>query len=412
MNGRHRAAVEPAHAAGDHLPALDGLRGAAMVFVFVHHAIAIPLKSASLPLDAAVRAIAYVGWTAVDAFFVLSGFLITGILLDTKGQPRWWPNYFARRALRVFPLYYAVLAILFIVLPRLVHWSDPQFRTLQTNQVWYWTYTVNVLAALTKGTGVPLNTVHFWSLAIEEQFYLIWPLLVWACKPRTLLRVVALAMLGGLALRLGLVLRGPVNPYALYMLTPCRFDGLMTGAALAVFARAPGGLARLRILAPQILRAGALALLAMALWRGGLDVGDPVVSVAAFPIVALVFGALLVLAVIAPPASLYRRALCSQGLRNWGKYSYGIYIVHLPLLGAIWWKADLYRYLARLEGSWLPSVLLVATVGLALSYTLGQLSYHLYEKRFLALKRYFEPRAIARITAPQPRSPQAYLPAR
>jgi peptidoglycan/LPS O-acetylase OafA/YrhL len=370
-----------------------------MLVVLCNHAIAVPLSTATLPLDATVRAITYAGWTGLDMFFVLSGYLITGILLDSRGQPRWWSNFMARRALRVFPLYYGTLAVLFVLLPWLVRWSDPQFATLQSNQAWYWTYTVNVLAAVTRVSGTPLNTVHLWSLSIEEQFYLVWPLIVWVCRPRTLLRVVGIAVLAGFAFRLGLALHDPVNPYALYALTPCRLDGLMIGAALAVVARAPGGLARLRAWVPGVFSAGMLALIAMALWRGGLDPRDPVVSVAAYPVVALVCGTLLVTAVTAPATSRFSRVLCTDSLRKWGRYSYGIYIVHFPLLGAIEWKTDFYQHgVSLLGGSRLPLVLLLAAIGMTLSYTLGYLSYHLYERRFLALKRYFDPQPATRIT--------------
>jgi peptidoglycan/LPS O-acetylase OafA/YrhL len=371
-----------------------------MLVVLCNHAIAVPLSTATLPLDATVRAIAYAGWTGLDMFFVLSGYLITGILLDTRGQPRWWPNFVARRALRVFPLYYGTLAVLFILLPWLVHWSEPQFATLQANQAWYWTYTVNVLAALTHGEGTPLNTVHLWSLSIEEQFYLVWPLFVWLCTPRTLLRVMGLAVLGGFAFRIGLALQDPVNPYALYALTPCRLDGLMVGAALAVVARAPGGLARLKTLAPRVFGAGMLTLIAVALWRGGLDPRDLVVSIAVYPVVALVGGALLVMAATAPITSRLSRALSGDSLRKWGRYSYGIYIVHFPVLGAITWKTDFFNQgVSLLGGTRLPPVLLLAAIGMTLSYALGCLSYHLYEKHFLALKRYFEPAPSARIIA-------------
>ena len=372
------------------MPVLHGLRGVAILLVFVNHAIAGPLRPSTLPMDVAVRTVAYTGWVGVDLFFILSGFLITGILLDTQGRPGWWPNFIARRALRIFPLYYGALAVLFVILPWLVRWSNADFVTLQANQRWYWTYTVNLLVALTHGRGTPLYTTHFWSLSIEEQFYLIWPLILWACRPQTLLRVAALLVIAGLAFRLGLVLHDPFNARAAYTLTPGRLDGLMTGAALAVVARLPGGLARLKAVAPQVLGAGAFALCALAMSRGGLDALDPVVAVVAYPILALVFGSLLVLALTTPPTGRLVRTLSSPSLGAWGKYSYAIYLVHYPLLGAIEWKTTFYqREVALLGGSRLPSVLLLAALTMSLSYVLGWLSYHLYEKRFLELKRYF-----------------------
>src|SRR3989475_6681052 len=276
-------APDDARARDDHMPVLDGLRGVAVLLVLLIHAIWGPLRPATASIDVVVRAVAYAGWMGVDLFFVLSGFLITGILLDTRGQPGWWPNFIARRALRIFPLYYGALTVLFVLLPWLVRWSNPEFVTLQANQRWYWTYTVNLLAARTGGSGTPLYTSHLWSLSIEEQFYLIWPLIVWACRPRTLLRVAALAVIAGLAFRLGLVLHDPLNARAVYTLTPGRLDGLMTGAALAVLARSPGGLLRLNAFAPPALGAGGLALGALAVWRGGPFGPAPPVAGAAPP---------------------------------------------------------------------------------------------------------------------------------
>jgi len=400
VSSTRRAAAEAAEGLGDRVPALDGLRGFAMLLVFLNHAIALPLEPVTTRLDAAAHVVGYAAWVAIDLFFVLSGFLITGILLDTKGRPGWWPAFFARRVLRVFPLYYGALVVLFILLPRLVRWDEPDFATLQANQRWYWTYTVNVLYALTRGRGTPLGTAHFWSLSVEEQFYVTWPLIVWACKPRGLFRVIGLVAVGGLAFRLGLVLHDPGNARATFFLTPGRLDGLMTGAALAMVARMPGGLARFKDLAPRVLGASLIALGALAMLRGGLYTRDPVVAIAAYPVVALAFGALLVMALTAPPTSRLVRVLGSVFLRNWGKYSYGIYIFHLPLLTLIERKTTFYKHaVALLGGSRLPSVLLLAAVVIPLSYAVGWLSYQLYEKRFLELKRYFPRQSAARARA-------------
>src|SRR5260370_15444203 len=127
LNAAGRAPIERARASGERLPVLDGLRGAAMLLVFLNHAIDAPfgLEPAATRADAFVRAIAQAGWIGVDLFFVLSGFLITGILLDTQDEPRWWSNFFRRRALRVFPLYYRVLARGFVLLPLMVHMAGP-----------------------------------------------------------------------------------------------------------------------------------------------------------------------------------------------------------------------------------------------------------------------------------------------
>src|SRR3954464_3713102 len=138
------AKVEGNPPARGHLPALDGLRGLAIVLVLFTHAIALPLEPVQGSLDSAVHALARIGWTGVDLFFVLSGFLITGILLDTRNEPRRWSRFFARRSLRIFPLYYGVLVALFVILPLVArHWTEPTYLTLEKNQAWYWLYAVN-----------------------------------------------------------------------------------------------------------------------------------------------------------------------------------------------------------------------------------------------------------------------------
>jgi len=386
-----------------YMPALDGLRGAAILLVLLRHAVALPLQPAT-PVDAAVAAVGRLGWTGVDLFFVLSGFLITGILLDTKGQPRWWPNFFVRRGLRIFPLYYGALAVIFILLPRLVDWADPDYAVLRDHQVWYWTYTVNFLNAFTHGRGTPLYTAHFWSLAIEEQFYLIWPLVVWRCRPETLLRVALFAGIAGLAWRLGFVLHDPANVAGTFVLTPGRLDGLMTGAALAVVARGPNGLQTCTAWSPRVFALAVVALAALVVTRGGLEYSDPVIAVVAYPVVAIGFGALLVASLSAAPGSLLARTLRNATLRRWGKYSYGLYVVHYPLLGLLqahcsWCE----RGVGMLGGSRLPAVLALALMVAAGSYGLAWLSYHVYEGPLLGLKRYFEPRPADR-ASPAPLS--------
>src|SRR6185436_12162467 len=215
-------------------------------------------------------------------FFVLSGFLITGILLDTRDEPRRWSRFFARRALRIFPLYYAVLLILFVV-PGLFHWQEPQYLTLRQNQAWYWTYTVNFLTVFTQGHGTPLNTAHFWSLSIEEQFYIFWPFVIWAIRPRTLFKLAAVVAILGLAGRIWLVVADPFHyADAGRTLTPVRLDALMMGAVLAALARMPGGLGRLRRMAPWVALGGVAVLVTIAALSHGFST-EPAVTTMALP---------------------------------------------------------------------------------------------------------------------------------
>src|SRR5207244_13039880 len=127
---------------------------------------------AQSPAERLVAKLGAYGIVGVDLFFVLSGFLITGLLLDSKGAPGYFRNFYARRTLRIFPLYYAVLALLFLVLPLLVA-LPPPLEDARTHQVWLWTYTANFYIAAKASWWALTYVSHFWSLAIEEHFYLL-----------------------------------------------------------------------------------------------------------------------------------------------------------------------------------------------------------------------------------------------
>ena len=128
-----------------------------------------------------VHSVASVGWIGVDLFFVLSGYLIAGILLDAKGTSGAFRRFWKRRALRISPLYYVACGFMFFVLPHIGFFAlEPVVRRFTAGQAWYWLYGVNLLDVLRGGTATPFNTAHFWSLAVEEQFYLLWSLVVLA----------------------------------------------------------------------------------------------------------------------------------------------------------------------------------------------------------------------------------------
>jgi peptidoglycan/LPS O-acetylase OafA/YrhL len=384
-----RAAEKPA---SQRVQVLDGLRGVAVILVFVTHAVAMPLRSRN-PLDAVVRTCAHSGWTGVDLFFVLSGFLITGILLDTKGSRRWWLNFFMRRVLRVCPLYFGSLAFVIGVAPWIFHWTDPAISLLHANQAWYWTYTVNLLGALTHGQGTPPYGGHFWSLSIEEQFYLLWPLVVWFTSMRRLPVVCVCTMIGGLVFRSWLVALDPVgNANAAFLATPGRLDGLMVGASLAALSRLPGGLRRFEVPSKKVIWIAGILLAWLGLVRRGFEFAyaDPVMAVVSYPVIALAWGALLVLALQASASSPMAHLLSDRFLVRCGKYSYGIYVFHLPLVGVALTHIRLFGPDApTVFGSRTPIVLVLAAATALVSYAAAWLSYHLYERPFLDMKRYF-----------------------
>src|SRR5262245_39580963 len=151
-----------------HIPALDGLRGIAILLVIPHNADVFS-NSAAWLWPAAL--LAHAGWIGVQLFFVLSGFLITRNLLDSRAADNYFQSFYWRRVLRIFPLYYLTLIAGLVIAPRLFQFPSGALASLQ-NQAWLWTF----LSNWTQPLGLEVSGFsHFWSLAIEEQFYLVWP---------------------------------------------------------------------------------------------------------------------------------------------------------------------------------------------------------------------------------------------
>jgi peptidoglycan/LPS O-acetylase OafA/YrhL len=372
-------ASQPAPVPGAHLPALDGLRGVAVLLVLAFHFAHIDGEGGTMErvLLGATRA----GWAGVDLFFVLSGFLITGILLDARGAKGYFRAFYLRRVLRIFPLYYAYLAVLFFVVPALLPSVDVKGET----QGWLWSYLGNVLFAREGGFQASPLTGHFWSLAVEEQFYLAWPFLVWLL-PRRRLAVVCLALVAGaFALRLA-IHRTTINATAAYVLTPARMDALALGALVAIAAREPTWWPRVRRAAPWVLCAAAAAVAGVWVGRGGLFGGDPAVQVWAFTPLGAGFAAILVLAVDGRAGSRLSRGLARPGLRTAGKYSYGLYVLHYPAFLALEGAGLTSAVLAGWLGSRLAGVAAFVLVAGVVTFAGALLSWHLLEKRFLRWK--------------------------
>jgi peptidoglycan/LPS O-acetylase OafA/YrhL len=191
----------------------------AVLLVLIFHFV-----GSMLPTNGIERTIVRVtdyGAFGVELFFVLSGFLISGILYDSYHKPHYFRNFYARRTLCIFPLYYGVLALVFFVAPMIPFLRGPSLDFLVERQAWAWLYGVNIYIARA-GEWAFSYLEHFWSLAVEEHFYLIWPLLVFvvARRPRTLIALSLAVALGAMLARLigilcGMNLVGRLRPYSL-----------------------------------------------------------------------------------------------------------------------------------------------------------------------------------------------------
>ncbi len=369
---------------GVHIPALDGLRGLAILLVLLFHFA--PYDPHYTGLRLKVVHLLGMGWVGVDLFFVLSGFLITSILWEAKQSKGYFRNFYMRRVLRIFPLYYGVLFVAFAVIPLVRPYHSLEYQNVARHQAWLWTYLCNFTHLEWAGF------THFWSLAVEEQFYLVWPAVVLLLNRRALMSTCAALIVAALVIRLFRVATH-CDPQMTYYFTPCRMDALATGALLALAAHGPAGITSLARPARWIALASALLLLAIFVSnRATFSLLNPRVQTIGYSLLAAFFGAGLVLSVTAPSASLLGRALNNTTLRFFGKYSYGLYVLHGLLHPWIEKRLPFKTFSANLHSFYL-GLLAYAAIGTGISLAGALLSWHLYEKHFLKLKRFFEYRA-------------------
>ncbi|MGH9466978.1 MAG: acyltransferase family protein, partial [Terriglobales bacterium] len=337
-----------------HIPSLDGLRGLAIALVLLHHC-APRLGPLGLGAEADW------GWIGVNLFFVLSGFLITGILLDEREQPHLFRNFYVRRGLRIWPLYFLVVPLVYFTFGPHANW-----RGAEPGWPYFLIYIQNLAPGLT-GSLYPT-----WSLAIEEQFYLVWaPLVRWI--PTRVLGVLLLAVLGS-----GAGLRG----HWLGALTPINtlfhLDGLAAGCLVALAVRWwPGSGLRWRA------GGGVAAVVGLGASVAAAMADPPMLNTC----LAIGFAGVLLVAASAPGV----RGLSWRPLRQLGKISYGVYLIHMPIF-ALLGSFDV--YMDRIQAGAAGDAAIVA-LRLVVTLAVATLLWHGFERPLLGLKRYFRAPLIA-----------------
>jgi peptidoglycan/LPS O-acetylase OafA/YrhL len=374
-----------------HLPQLDGLRGVAILLVIIVHAsLFVPQRIAA---GRAYFSVAALGVFGVDLFFALSGFLITGILLDARGSPHYYRNFYVRRALRIFPLYYGFLIVYGFVFPWL---ASSLFHSLPGNArgtAYLFLYASNYGMAFDPGffASVNLDVQVFWSLAVEEQFYLIWPLVVASLSRQRLLWVCGTILVLVPLLRVTLASVG-VSSLAINFMTPTRMEPLIGGALVAALVRGPKGSAAYAAHARLVAWiAGAAFLIGhFSLFADPVNVArySRFIHSIGLTILALLFSSLVLLAVSAPTGRL-AGCLSRPVLRSLGRYSYGMYVIHAAVIVHTQaWFSGLSCF-RSLGGARLPMHIAYVLFVAAASWAMAIVSWHVFEKHFLSLKRYF-----------------------
>ena len=344
---------------------LDGFRGLAILLVIGYHY----LDFFSF------------GWTGVDLFFVLSGFLITGKLVESLGAEHYFRTFYINRILRIVPLYYIILLLFFVLIPFLLpSFVSVSFKELLQEQIYYWTFVVNIYDAV---HGWPLNVtlIHFWSLACEMQFYLLWPFIIYFFynQGKGLMIILIFFCLAGLLFRMGGQFFLPLNDIYRYVLLPCRIDAFSAGALLYLFLRKDKMEAhKTKLLFIALMALTIVSVLMVAkhsAWHYSVDM----VRKYGFTLDA-VFWATLIGFFLSINKHFMKRIFSGRLMTGLGKYSYGMYVFHWPVYIII---SRQYIFNASTQDkTWLLAVVaFVATCLCSLA------SFHLLEKHFLKLKQ-------------------------
>ncbi|HRI60841.1 MAG TPA: acyltransferase [Saprospiraceae bacterium] len=355
------------------IPALDGVRGLAVLLVLLSHFLLIEFWT-----DKQMFELVHAGWLGVDLFFVLSGFLITGILLDARNSPNYWSSFYKRRVLRIFPLYFFVVTVTWLTI--LFYEKTPERLQGYDSFVWFFTFTPNIAMALKNNWlshSNVFNLNHLWSLAVEEQFYIFWPFIVRFLPIRWLAALCVGFVFFSTPLRFWVAGEQGVNSVAAYVLPFTRMDGLAAGGFLAVFFRLD-----LNSFIPfdkwiaRILLCWTGWELSQIFLHGS--------ELRLYNLSALFFASLLYLSLNTDPKALIRRICENAFLRDLGKYSYGLYVFHHMFLFE--WENWFGRRLLHSELHPAIGQTIYILLAFAGTYLLARLSWVLIEQPFLRLK--------------------------
>jgi peptidoglycan/LPS O-acetylase OafA/YrhL len=377
------------------IPELDGIRGLAILSVIYWHYVACPnVLAGPRTLGGMLHRIGLFTWSGVDLFFVLSGFLIGGILFDTRDEPLYFQNFYVRRIFRILPLYLLMCGAGALVLT-----VRPSWAAIIGNPM-----PVPVYAVFLQNLWLAVNSwdVYLgvtWSLAVEEQFYLFFPFVIRFARKSWMPALLAGLALASAGMRAALYLHFEGNwGAAAHTLVFCRADALMFGALGAWALREP----RLRTWLenrPSILRGVVLALgtAAGTMLVEGWTLATPPMCTFGYTFLALFYLSLILLAVVHTSgwwASITRLS----PLRSLGRLAYCVYLVHETVFQVCshWLSGNAHP---KDQLDWTP-----IAAGLVVSLGLAQLSWRFFESKMIRIGHRLSDQVL-RATRPAPPEP-------
>jgi peptidoglycan/LPS O-acetylase OafA/YrhL len=371
-----------------HFPAIDGLRAIAVLSVIAFHLSYLTPIYGDPKLYKIMTTFTGAGWSGVDIFLVISGFFATLYLLNSYGEKRALPNYYIRRFLRIVPLCYAYFTLRFVIVPLLFHIQTPEFQEAAAKQAWYWFFLNNNLVAQ-KNAHYETGLSHFWYIALLVQFLVLWPLVVLLFKRKYLPWFCVVCIMCAFGLRL-FILETSSHILSVSVLLPCRMDALSIGAVIACFYLDRELFNTIKPWVKWILLLCLILFCGLFILVRRLSLDSWEMLSVGLSWSSLLWGCCLMFAISLPVENLYTKVLSSRLLRFISKYSYGMYILHLPIISVL--KRGLVFVPKSITVSPVGQLLVAVGFGLVCLFatiTAAFFSWHLFEKHFVGLRKRF-----------------------
>lgn len=371
------------HRHGSHISSLDGIRGLAILMVLIAHFNGEALIIQYAPfVGPIINKIILMGLKGVELFFVLSGFLITRILLSTKEANGYFKNFYFRRFFRIFPLYYFSLAAVLFGLPYLVEF-DRGATLIQKNQWLLWSYLSNIPSDISFDASSLFKLGHFWSLAVEEHFYLFWPIVVFMVSRNVLKNI----CIGWVVTSFSCLILGEIGwadtPAILSWSTVTHSGAIALGALCAVMCMSDREWLKLSYLSNIGIYIFGFFFLLISFVPRSFH-GEIIYSLT-IPICSFFFASLLVRTL---NSDFLDRLFSNQVLRLFGKISYGLYVYH-GILRPLF--VHLFPREVLIDGTGSPflGIILYFVLSIGCSMIISLISWYFFEKQILMLKKYY-----------------------